>query len=99
MSAVAALSSNVSFQCNAVGNVVWEINGRGVLSQLVAQNFAGINIFAPLPTSSNSEVIIAATQGTNGTSVQCLVRSRVETEVATLNMSDVATLLVVGEGE
>lgn len=95
--AVAPLGTNATFRCAAVGNVFWSIQNLQVVRMVQASIFALNFIFVPLPTPSQSEVIITATPINNGTMVECIVEE--QSGGAILNRSRIVTLQVIGESD
>ena len=90
--AVVPLGSIATFTCVATGNIVWSINSRLVVNQVIVDAFAKLSgVFVPLPTLNHSVVTINATLQNNGTNVQCLVE---DMKGFLLNRSEAVQLLV-----
>lgn len=69
---VAALGTNVTFTCIAVGTIFWSVNGAQIYTSNV-EVFEEVGIFVTLPQPDHSTVTIFATPTNNGSYLNCLV--------------------------
>ena len=70
----AALGTNATFYCHGNGDIIWEVNGTQVQTELAVKLFVHEKVYVPLPTPNVSELIMTATEMNNITrTIQCLV--------------------------
>ena len=71
----AALGTNATFSCRASGgHIVWEVAGTQIRDLSNQQSAAQAKIYAPLPTTNYSELIMTATSDNNVTRmIECIV--------------------------
>ena len=92
----AALGTNATFSCRGNGDIIWEIGGTQVQTELFVELFANEKVYVPLSTVSVSELIMTATEMNNFTrTIQCLVDPGIG--VGEVVESDPVRLLVYGE--
>ena len=92
----AALGTNATFSCRGNRDIIWEIDGTHVLTELLVQSFADVGVYVPLPTPSVSELIMTATEMNNFTrTILCLVDPG--NVVGQVEESDPVHLTVFGE--
>ena len=91
---VAALGTNSTFFCAAVGPIVWQIGDIQIIDEMRMNAQATQGIFAPVREDNSSSLTITGREDNNNTIVRCLVFPVIG---GVRNMSEQANFINFGE--